>query len=198
MNRRPSSNNFNSNLRRSSGLANNYGNHRRSSELQNTNNTSSQQQISINDFSDINECNGSYLKFTREPTPDPKSVCIDIPNQDVTPKQILDNCLRFISEEKIIGIRFQNINAIINASDENSSRSNRYIITCEDVISRNKLVNKEFCFDAVPGKNFKVRVYDVAQMEDYKAFLRITKQTDKLQGIMLGATRLQASIATGI
>ena len=149
-------------------------------------NTKNPSITSITDFEEITENSGNFRKFTKEPKKIPKAVCFELLNESVTPYDVLKQCLKWVEEDKLTGIQFENINCIISTSCEGNKKKNRYIIICEDIKTRNTLVNKELVFhEKDPNNSHKLRIYDIAIMEEYKAFLRITKQTDKLQSIIL-------------
>ena len=100
---------------------------------------------------------------------------------------------KYLPVEKITGIRFENTESIVSANEENKTVKNRWIVTCSDIQARNKLVTKEI---KIRGQSSKVRLYDLANMEDYKLFLRNTNQTDKLQSMMLSGSNLAAALAS--
>merc|ERR1711934_789884 len=130
------------------------------------------------DFDEIMDCGGFIRKFGKEPKPNPKMVCVDFASLNITHKELLREVQRVIPLEKIRGIRFENVEAIIGGEGE---RKNRWIIECVDNPSRNKLVNREFI---IQGQTGKVRLYGLAVIEEYKQFLRHTKQSDKLQSLL--------------
>lgn len=143
------------------------------------------------DFEELLQ-NSLCRKFAKEPKPNPKLVCFDLESLEITHQEVLFELQKYLSVDKIVGVRFENMEAIVNANGEKTIK-NRWIITCGDIQARNKLVTKEI---KIKGKQGKIRLYDLANMEDYKLFLRNTNQTDKLQNMMLGSTNLAAALAS--
>merc|ERR1712167_23902 len=117
-----------------------------------------------------------------ETQPKPKLVCFDLESLEITHQEVLFELQKYLSIDKIAGVRFENVEAIVNANDQAKTIKNRWIVTCTDIQARNKLVTKEI---KIRGKSGKVRLYDLANMEDYKLFLRNTNQTDKLNRMMV-------------
>ena len=144
------------------------------------------------DFEEL--LNNSFCrKFPKEPKANPKLVCFDLNSLEITHQEVLFELQKYLPVEKITGIRFENTETIVSANEENKTVKNRWIVTCSDIQARNKLVTKEI---KIRGQSSKVRLYDLANMEDYKLFLRNTNQTDKLQSMMLSGSNLAAALAS--
>lgn len=141
--------------------------------------TDSPKTVSQEEIQDIIQTGDRFRKFSSEPSIQKTSVCFDT-DADFTHKQVLAVITSKIDENLVISIKFENVQAIT----QNANKQNRWIIQCKDNIARNKLVNSEF---SVLGEKLRIRILDMAVMEDYKLFLRTTKQTDKLQKLVLSS-----------
>merc|ERR1712048_976257 len=86
------------------------------------------------DFEEL--INNSFCrKFSKEPKPNPKQVCFDIESLEITHTEVLFELQKYLKIDQIVGIRFENFEAIVNPNVTNTK--NRWIITCKDIQARN-------------------------------------------------------------